>query len=103
MTSRKIRYGQLDDYLRSLGYDPKYAPTHVVYRKKGRKLPIILPRLSKSKAVPPSHLDAVKQILMLDGVVGAEEGPSLLSRKPLKRTTSKVNHSKVKAPRIKQS
>jgi hypothetical protein len=71
MSSEKVRYGQLYGYLSRLGYSAKVAPTHIVYRKAGRKLPAILPNVPKTTEVPPSHLTAVKHILMLDGVVPA--------------------------------
>jgi hypothetical protein len=69
MSSERIRYGQLYDYLASLGYDAELAPTHVVYRKAGSRLPVILPKTSGTEEVPPSHLAAVGRILELDGII----------------------------------
>jgi len=77
-----IQYGHLDEYLTSLGYRSTSAPTHVVYRKKGRKLPIILPISSKSDEVSLSHLAAVEQILILDGVVAPGQF-TILTEEPL--------------------
>ena len=69
MSSERIRYGQLYDYLDSLGYRAELAPTHVVYRKSGHRLPVVLPRTSRTEGVPPSHLAAVGRILELDGII----------------------------------
>jgi hypothetical protein len=101
MSSRKVRYGQLDEYLTSLGYELEEFPTHVIYRKKGYRLPIILPKTSKTQEVWPPHLTAVEGILMLDGVIGP--GHFILSanhksRAP-KRKVSRVKVPKVKAPK----
>ncbi len=69
MSSRAMNYGELHSYLTSLGYQQKTAPTHVVYERTGEELPIILPKIAKKKAVRQSHLLAVEQILVLDGVI----------------------------------
>ena len=69
MSSERIRYGQLYDYLVSLGYRAVLAPTHVVYRKSGYRLPVVLPKASRTEEVPPSHLAAVGRILELDGII----------------------------------
>ncbi len=69
MSSRGINYGELHSYLCSLGYRRKTAPTHVVYEKIGKELPVILPKVSKKEPVRLSHLATVEQILVLDGVI----------------------------------
>jgi hypothetical protein len=102
MTSKKVRYGQLDDYLTSLGYELEAFPTHVIYRKKGHRLPIILPKTSKREEVRPFHLTAVEGILMLDGVIGPGHfiiSANHQSASP-KRKVSRVKVPKVKAPKL---
>ena len=102
MNSKKVRYGQLDEYLTSLGYKLEAFPTHVIYRKKGHRLPIILPKTSKTQEVWPPHLASVEKILMLDGVIGP--GHFILSANhkggPPKRKVSRVKVPKVKAPKL---
>ncbi len=69
MSSNTIRYSHLHKYLTSLGYNRRVSPTSVVYSKKGEKLPIILPKSPAREVVRQSHLVAVEQILLLDGVI----------------------------------
>ena len=69
MSSNTIRYSHLHNYLTSLGYNRRVSPTSVVYSKKGEKLPIILPKSPAREVVRQSHLVAVEQILLLDGVI----------------------------------
>jgi hypothetical protein len=101
MTSKKVRYGQLDEYLTSLGYELELFPTHVIYRKKGHRLPIILPKTSKREEVSSFHLMSVEGTLMLDGVIGP--GHFILSANHKsgapKRKVSRVKVPKVKAPK----
>ena len=102
MPSKKVRYGQLDEYLTSLGYELESFPTHVIYRKQGHRLPIILPKTSKTQEVWPPHLTAVEGILMLDGVIGP--GHFIISanrqRKTQRRRVSRVKVPKVKVPKV---
>ncbi len=69
MSSKAINHGELHGYLTSLGYHRKTTPTHVVYEKPGKELPVILPKISKKEAVRLYHLAAVEQILVLDRVI----------------------------------
>ncbi len=92
MSSERIRYGQLYDYLVSLGYCAELAPTHVVYRKSGYRLPVVLPKASRTEEVPPSHLAAVGRILELDGIILA--GPLTI---PVDRALRRRRSAKAKA------
>jgi hypothetical protein len=102
MISKKVRYGQLDEYLTSLGYELEVFPTHVIYRKRGHRLPIILPKTSKREEVRPFHLTAVEGILMLDGVIGP--GHFIISANHKsgapKSRISRVKVEKAKAPKL---
>jgi hypothetical protein len=69
MSSKATNYGEQHSYLTSVGYKRKTAPTHVVYERIGGELPVILPKVAKKEAVRLSHLVAVEQILVLDGVI----------------------------------
>ncbi len=95
MSSEPIRYGQLHDYLDSLGYRVELAPTHVVYRKTGCRLPVVLPRTTRTEEVPPSHLAAVGRILELDGVIVA--GPL---RIPANRVQHRRRSAKTRVTRV---
>ena len=97
MISKKIHYGQLDEYLTGLGYDLEVFPTHVIYRKEGRRLPIILPKTSRREEVSPFHLTAVEGILKLDGVIGAGQFAvaTTRQRKPAKPENLGIKASKV--------
>ena len=102
MNPKKVRYGQLDEYLTSLGYKLEAFPTHVIYRKKGHRLPIILPKTSKTQEAWPPHLTAVEGILMLDGVIGP--GHFIISanhqRKTQRPRVARAKVPKVKAPKL---
>jgi hypothetical protein len=89
MSSKTICYGELHGYLISLGYRRRSAPTHVVYKKSGKKLPIILPKTSELDAVSPFHLAAVERILVLDEVVDAGRFAYLMGRFSTKRVSRK--------------
>ncbi len=97
MISKKILYGQLHEYLTSLGYDLKVFPTHVIYRKQGHSLPIILPKTSTREEVSPFHLTAVEGILKLDGVI--ESGQFAVATAP-KRNSAKPKVLRIKAPKV---
>jgi hypothetical protein len=93
MISKKLLYGQLHEYLTGLGYDLEVFPTHVIYRKQGHSLPIILPKTSRREEVSSFHLMAVEGILTLDGVIGAGQFAVATARKQ--------KPANPKAPRIK--
>jgi len=97
MSSERIRYGQLHDYLASLGYAAESAPTHVVYRKSGRRLPVVLPKTSRSEEVPPSHLAAVGRILELDGIIRAGQFAVPVDIVPPRRRTVKTRGTAAEA------
>jgi hypothetical protein len=69
MSSKTMNYGELHSYLTSLGYERKTAPTHVVYERISGRLPVILPKVAKKEVVRVSHLVAVEQVLVHDGVI----------------------------------
>ncbi len=96
MSSKNVKYGQLYNYLESLGYKAQFIEKHVVFRGPQRKLPIILPKASITEEVRPSHLAAVERILVLDGVVSGSQLPSSIGRKysPLKSSIAKASHAK---------
>jgi hypothetical protein len=96
MPFEKLRYGQLYNFLSSLGYDAQTASTYVVYRKVGRKLPVILPKSSKKEEVRSAHLTAVEQVLVLDGVIGPGQLASAMAR-----SLSKQIIPKFKSPSLK--
>ena len=92
MNSKKIVYGQLHDYLTSLGYDRQVFPTHVIYRNPEYELPIILPKTSRRDEVSSFHLMSVEEILKLDGVIvagqfGVAPPPTRKAAKPKARKT----------------
>jgi hypothetical protein len=92
MNSKRIVYGQLHDYLTSLGYEREVFPTHVIYRTPEYELPIILPKTSRKDEVSSFNLTSVEGILKLDGVIGAEQfgvAPPP-TRKPAKPKTQKT-------------
>jgi hypothetical protein len=101
MAVEKVHYGQLGEYLTSLGYKLEAFPTHVIYRKKGHRLPIILPKTSEREEVSTFHLMSVEGTLMLDGVIGP--GHFILSANQKsgapKRKVSRVKVPKIKAPK----
>ena len=97
MSFERIRYGQLHDYLASLGYAAESAPTHVVYRKSGRRLPVVLPKTSRSEEVPPSHLAAVGRILELDGLIVSGQFAVPVDRVPPRRRAAKAEGTSAKA------
>jgi hypothetical protein len=106
MSSKKVTYGQLYNYLESLGYKAQFIEKHVVFRGPQRKLPVILPKASNTEEVRPSHLAAVERILVLDGVVCGGQLPSSISREysTLKSSIVKASHgktAKAKASHIK--
>jgi hypothetical protein len=98
MSPKAIRYGELHDYLISLGYHRQAAPTHVVYRKPGETLPVILPMTGKTEVVPLSHLIAVERILELDGVVEKGQFAYSIGRAAVQRTVAKAKKSRARAP-----
>ncbi len=92
MNSKKIVYGQLHDYLTSLGYEREVFPTHVIYRNPEFELPIILPKTSRKDEVSSFNLTSVKGILKMDGVIGAGQfgvAPPP-TRKPARPKTQKT-------------
>ena len=99
MSSERIRYGELHDYLASLGYRAELAPTHVVYRKSDRRLPVVLPKTSRTDEVPPSHLAAVGRILELDGMIVAGQLTIPLNRARRRRRSAKAKAVKAQKAR----
>jgi hypothetical protein len=97
MSFEPIRYGQLHDYLASLGYRAEAAPTHVVYRKSGRRLPVVLPKTSRGEEVPQSHLAAVGRILELDGIILTGQFAVPVDRVPPRRRAAKAGGTTAKA------
>ena len=96
MNSKKIVYGQLHDYLTSLGYEREVFPTHVIYRNPEYELPIILPKTSRRDEVTSFNLTSVEGILKMDGVIGAGQfgvAPPP-TRKPAKPKTQKTKAPK---------
>lgn len=91
MSTDTIRYAQLSNYLASVGYSARQAPTHVVYSKSGARLPIVLPKTFRTEEVSPFHLAAIGRILELDGVIG--RGRLLPS---IKHATAKHRATKAK-------
>jgi hypothetical protein len=78
MTRKKITHGKLREVLQRLGYaeaTPGKGP--VVFRKPGRRLPIILPRMRRNAVVEPIHLLSVRKVLANDGVVPEDEFDAL--------------------------
>jgi hypothetical protein len=96
MSSNTVKYGQLYNYLESLGYNAQVIEKHIVFRSPERELPVILPKASKTEEVRASHLAAVERILVLDGVVGGGQLPSSMSRRysAFKSSISKASHVK---------
>jgi hypothetical protein len=65
----RIRYGQLHNYLESLGYHAESGPTYLVYRNPDTRLPIFLPNRPRSEDAWPPHLVMVQHTLELEDVV----------------------------------
>ena len=103
MSSKTMKYGQLYDYLESLGYKAQIIEKHIVFRTPQRELPVILPKASKSEEVRASHLAAVEKILVLDGVVGGGHLPSMTDRKYSAFMSPGTKASHVKASMTKAS
>src|SRR5271154_3777781 len=106
MSSNTMKYGQLYNYLESLGYKAQFIETHIVFRRSQSELPVILPKASKTEEVRASHLAAVERILVLDGVVAGGQLASSMSRRysAFKSSKSKAPHAKAakaKAPYVK--
>jgi hypothetical protein len=108
MSSNIMKYGQLYDYLESLGYKAQIIDKHIVFRRPQRELPVILPKAGKTEEVRASHLAAVEKILVLDGVVAGGRLPSTTSGKysAFKPSGAKASHGKAsmaKASHVKTS
>ncbi len=70
MPAKRIRYGQLYNYLESLGYRAEVGPTYFVYKKRGTRLPVILPKRPKTEEASNFNLMSVQHTLQLEDVVG---------------------------------
>jgi hypothetical protein len=103
MSSNTMKYGQLYDYLKSLGYKAQSVDKHIVFRMPRGELPVILPKAPKTDEVRTSHLAAVERILLLDGVVGSGQLPSPMSRERSSFKSSAASVSHGKAPKAKAS
>ena len=90
MSTDMIRYAQLSNYLASVGYSARLAPTHVVYSRSGSRLPIVLPKTSRTEEVSPFHLAAVGRILELDGVIERGRLAPAIKRATVKRRETKT-------------
>lgn len=96
MSSKALKYGQLYSYLESLGYKAQIIEKHIVFRMPHRELPVILPKVSKTEEVRPSHLAAVERILELDGIVSSGRLPGATSptNSAFKTSSAKLSHTK---------
>jgi hypothetical protein len=101
MSSSAMKYGQLYNYLESLGYKAQVIEKHIVFRMPHRELPVILPKVGKTQEVRPSHLAAVERILVLDGVVRIGHLPGAMSPTYSASKTSSAKLSRVKATNSK--
>jgi hypothetical protein len=69
MSRKRIRYGQLYNYLESLGYRAESGPTYLVYRRPDTRLPIILPKRPKTEDAWPPNVVMVQHTLELEDIV----------------------------------
>jgi hypothetical protein len=69
----KITYGELENFLLSLGFEEIERPDHTVFRNKRFDSLITLPRYHKSKFVEPRHISMVKVNLTGKDVPGRDQ------------------------------
>jgi hypothetical protein len=101
MSFKSIRYAELYRCLTALGYHAYPAPTHVVYRKSGSTLPVVLHQASETEEVSPAHLAAVGRILELDGVIGRGQLALALDRATGSAPAVKSKRKTAEAERVK--
>jgi hypothetical protein len=69
MATKRISYGQLCNYLESLGYRAESGPTYLVYTRLDTRLPVILPKRPENEDVWPPNVVAVQHTLELEDIV----------------------------------
>jgi hypothetical protein len=87
-----MSYGQLDNYLESLGYRAESGPTYLDYTRPDTRLPIILPKRPESEDVPR----------VLRPMASQPEVSSTRAAKPKEASTKSAEPKTIKAAKARR-
>lgn len=79
---RKISFGELRDFLESLGFTESVQTTHLVFEHAASETMLIFRRYRRREAVTAANLTAARKLLDEKGLIPADEFDSRLRKAP---------------------
>jgi hypothetical protein len=79
---QKISFGDLRDFLESLGFIESVKPTHLVFEHAATETMLIFRRYRRREAVTPANLTAARKLLDEKGLIPADEFDNWLRKAP---------------------